>query len=143
MISRCAFKDRRRELKVYRIQMESATQMANDEMFHSGIALFNSGEFFRAHEVWEELWLTEIEPEKTFLQGLVQAAAAFHHYVRGNWAGTESLLASAATKLQRFPDVHRGIAVGKLRADAILWVHSLGEGKEPGREKVPRIEVVR
>jgi predicted metal-dependent hydrolase len=115
--------------------------MGNDDKFQSGIALFNSGEFFRAHEVWEDLWLTEIEPEKTFLQGLIQAAAAFHQYVGGNLAGAESLLASAATKLQRFPAFHRGIDSGKLRADAVWWVRRLGGREDPGREKLPRIDI--
>ncbi len=39
------------------------------------------------------------EPEKTFLQGLIQVAAAFHHFQRGNCAGTISLLRSALRRL--------------------------------------------
>lgn len=82
------------------------------------MALFNSGEFFKAHEVWEELWLATAESEKIFLQGLIQCAAAFHHYTRGNRNGARSLLAAAVEKLEKFPDNHSGINLSALRAAA-------------------------
>ena len=78
--------------------------MKESEQFRRGIALFNARKFFEAHEAWEELWLVEPEPEKTFLQGLIQLAAAFHHHGRGNSRGTQSLLAAGLAKLRRFPD---------------------------------------
>jgi uncharacterized protein len=113
--------------------------MPQSDKFQRGLTHFNSAEFFLAHEVWEELWLTEAEPEKTFLQGLIQLAAAFHHYLRGNLTGAQSLLAAAAVKLQRFPPRNRGIDAGKLRADAIRWARALGAGQDPGRDQLPRI----
>src|SRR5690348_17536429 len=58
-----------------------------------GIAHFNAREFFEAHEVWEERWLVAREPDKTFLQGLIQVAAACHHHARENARGAKSLLA--------------------------------------------------
>ena len=58
--------------------------MKESEQFRKGVVLFNARKFFEAHEVWEELWLVEPEPEKTFLQGLIQVAAACHHDSRGN-----------------------------------------------------------
>ena len=57
-----------------------------------GLRCFHSGAFFEAHEHWESVWLAAQEPEKTFLQGLIQVAASFHHFQRGNCAGTISLL---------------------------------------------------
>jgi predicted metal-dependent hydrolase len=64
-----------------------------------GLRCFHSGAFFEAHEHWESVWLMTEEPEKTFLQGLIQVAAAFHHFQRGNCAGTISLLRSALRRL--------------------------------------------
>jgi uncharacterized protein len=51
--------------------------------------------FFEAHEHWESVWLTAQGPEKTFLQALIQVAASFHHFHRGNRLGSVSLLRSA------------------------------------------------
>jgi len=116
--------------------------VTHGDKFQQGIELFNSREFFLAHEVWEEIWMCESEPEKTFLQGLIQLAAAFHHYVRGNPDGAQSLLASAAVKLQRFAPNHRRIAVAELRKQAITWARMLGEGRDPGKDTLPRIDPV-
>lgn len=90
--------------------------------FQSGIALCNSGEFFKAHEVWEEVWLAAPEPEKTFLQGLIQLAAAFHHYSRGNRAGGQSLATAALEKLAKFPGDYSGINLAALRLAVREWL---------------------
>src|ERR1700686_2157081 len=101
------------------------------EQFKLGLDHFNSRRFFEAHEVWEEIWLVEAEPEKTFLQGLIQIAAAFHHYERRNPSGAESLLASGIVKLLRFPERHRGLSIGELRTAAKKWARLLGAGRDP------------
>lgn len=104
--------------------------MDKDEKFQRGIAHFNAQEFFEAHEVWEEIWLVEAEPEKTFLQGIIQIAAAFHHYCRANTDGTESLLAAGIVKLSRFPRNHRGLNIEELRSSAKHWARSVGKGEK-------------
>jgi predicted metal-dependent hydrolase len=125
--------------QVYPNCFSSAIEMTEEDKFQQGIELFNSRQFFLAHEVWEEIWMHESEPEKTFLQALIQLAAAFHHYVRGNSAGAQSLLAAAAVKLQRFASSDRRIDVAELRNQAIFWARVLGEGNDPGKDKLPRI----
>lgn len=93
----------------------------NQEKFQNGVILFNSGEFFKAHEIWEEIWLTAPPDEKLFLQGLIQMAAAFHHYSRGNRAGMQSLVAAALEKLDKFPDVFSGLNLAALRLASREW----------------------
>ena len=111
----------------------------DDEKFELGLAHFNAGRFFEAHEAWEEIWLGETEPEKTFLQGIIQVAAAFHHYSRGNHRGMKSLLAAGITKLERFSHSHRGIALEQLRVTARQWVAALSEGNTLASQDLPRI----
>jgi uncharacterized protein len=113
--------------------------MNKDEKFQRGISHFNAGEFFEAHEVWEEIWLEETEPEKTFLQGIIQIAAAFHHYCRENTDGTETLLAAGIVKLSRFPAEHRGLAIGELCSVAKQWARNIGRGENPKRSEIPRL----
>jgi uncharacterized protein len=113
------------------------------EKFKLGLAHFNSRRFFEAHEVWEEIWLVETEPEKTFLQGLIQVAAAFHHYMRQNPSGAESLLASGIVKLSRFPEQHHGLSIGELRTAAKQWARLLGEGTDPGPARIPKITALK
>ena len=114
-----------------------------EEKFRKGLDQFNHGRFFDAHETWEEIWLPSPEPEKTFLQGIIQVAAAFHHYTRGNRAGAHSLLRAGLKKLDPFPETHRGLQLEELRAAARRWIAALASGNDPGREQLPRIAQVR
>lgn len=99
-----------------------------------GLRCFHCGEFFEAHEHWEAVWLGTPEPEKTFLQGLIQITAAFHHFQRKNFAGTISLLRSAHGRLDQYPEAFAGIAVAPLRGEIRLWLTAL---QTPGSPALP------
>jgi hypothetical protein len=107
--------------------------------FEEGLAHFNAKKFFEAHEFWEEIWLVESEPEKTFLQGLIQITAAFHHRQRGNPEGVELLLAAGIVKLLRFPENHHGLAIGELRENAKRWARAIGMGGDLGEKELPKL----
>ena len=74
-----------------------------------GVALFNDHQFWHAHEAWEELWLRSSGGEKTFLQGLIQLAAAYHHVQRGTLRGAPRLFEAALSKLEPFPPGYGGV----------------------------------
>src|ERR1700730_14478116 len=86
-----------------------------------GLRRYRAGEFFAAHENWEEVWLELEEPEKTFLQSLIQVAAAFHHFQRGNQEGTVSLLKAALRRLDPYPAAFGGISVTPLCEELREW----------------------
>lgn len=111
-----------------------------EEKFREGLHRFNTGLFFEAHESWEEIWLAAPEPEKTFLQGIIQVSAAFHHYRRDNRQGAESLLREGLRKLDRFPVVHRGMAVGNLRDFIRGWLGALASDDKAGLDRVPHFQ---
>jgi uncharacterized protein len=77
-----------------------------------GVARFNAGRFWDAHESWEEIWLGAEPPERTFLQGMIQLAAAYHHFQRGTLPGGVRLVEAAIEKLQPFPEGYMGIERG-------------------------------
>lgn len=99
------------------------------ELFQRGIALFNRGEFFTCHEVLEAIWLEEPENEKLFYQGIIQVAAAFHHFQRSNRAGFESLLRAGVEKLRRYPSDKCGIDLAALLAQLQPWFERLEAGQ--------------
>ena len=111
-----------------------------DRLFRKGLEAFNSGHFYEAHEHWEEVWLKTLDPEKMFLQGLIQVAAAFHHYSRANRQGTENLLLAGLTKVERFPHGHGGLELEALRIAVRRWLSSMRDGKYPPKEEIPRIK---
>jgi len=115
----------------------------HQEKFRRGDEQFNTRHFFEAHETWEEIWLGSPEPEKTFLQGIIQIAAAFHHYTRGNVQGTRTLLEAGLRRLESFPAVHNQLALEALRAAARNWADTLTRGHDPGSAQVPKIAYAR
>jgi uncharacterized protein len=90
-----------------------------------GLQCYQNRAFFDAHEHWEIVWLGCHKPEKTFLQALIQTAAAFHHLERGNRAGTASLLRRALARLDTYPAEYEGVAVEQLRVAIREWLSSL------------------
>jgi hypothetical protein len=70
-----------------------------------GIEHFNSGRYFDAHEVWEEIWLLSSGDTKVFYQMLIQAAVGLHHYERGNSRGARGMHSNVVEKLGRLPSV--------------------------------------
>lgn len=74
-----------------------------------GVELFNGHHFWHAHEAWEELWLKSSGDERTFLQGLIQLAAAYHHVQRGTYRGAMRLFDAAFAKLDPFPAGYGGV----------------------------------
>ena len=78
-------------------------QMAADERrryLEHARELFNSGDFWLAHEALETVWRSIIkEDEARVWQGLIQAAAALLHRERGNRHGTVVVGAAALEKL--------------------------------------------
>jgi predicted metal-dependent hydrolase len=104
-----------------------------------GLACYRKGEFFLAHEYWECVWLKSAEPEKTFLQALIQVAAAFHHWQRGNAAGTASLLRGALRKLGPYTGEFGGVAEEPLKESIGAWLAALDAGEMPPRLPVPHI----
>ena len=105
----------------------------------AGLACYRNQQFFEAHEHWELVWLGLPEPEKTFLQSLIQVSAAFHHLQRGNRAGTISLLTRALRRLERYPDNFCGVAVGPIRESVRGWMEVLVSDEPQEHREFPAL----
>lgn len=90
--------------------------------FEAGVAAFNGGDFFTAHEVWEDLWRAAPNEDRGFYLSLIQAAVALYHFGRGNRAGAESLAARGRQNARDCPRVYRGIDLARFwdEVDAAL-----------------------
>ncbi len=104
-----------------------------------GLRLYEAGEFFTAHEAWESVWLAAPEPEKTFLQGLIQVTAAFHHLQRDNPLGAMLLLQAALRRLDRYPESFGGISLSALRDDIRDRLRTLEVGEPASQLLSPKI----
>jgi hypothetical protein len=113
----------------------------------AGIEQFNAGYFFEAHETWEAIWLQSPWPARTFLQGVIQIAAAFVHLMRHEYSGTVRLLGQGLVKLEDFGPEYLGIDAGRLAGEAGRARDELSKlgpkrFEEWDRGRIPAIHVV-
>ncbi|HEY9789665.1 MAG TPA: DUF309 domain-containing protein [Candidatus Obscuribacterales bacterium] len=111
--------------------MSSPTAEPNSPLFRRGIDLFNKGEFFECHEVLEELWKNQPEPERQFTQGLIQVAVALHHLRAGNRTGARKLLTRGIARLRKFPADHGCIDTARLIRETEHILTTLDSTKLP------------
>jgi uncharacterized protein len=72
------------------------------EALRRGQLLLDSGQPFRAHEVFEAVWKATAGPDRELWRGLAQVAVGITHALRGNDSGARSLLLRGADTLARF-----------------------------------------
>jgi hypothetical protein len=110
-------------------------------LYAEGLEAFNSRKFFEAHELWEDVWRVTLDPDRRFLQGLIQVAAAFHHCSRSNVRGTRNLLREGLFKLDAFPVAYGGLEIEPLRAAVREWLVAIGgAGEMPKGLDPPQIK---
>lgn len=84
-----------------------------DPRYLEGIIRFNDGEYFDAHEIWEELWLDCPSTERRFYQSLIQAAVALYHWENSNHTGAQRLFHAGREKMLPYGPHHLGIDVAR------------------------------
>jgi uncharacterized protein len=104
----------------------------------TGLTCYNSSQFFEAHEHWECAWLQLSEPEKSFLQALIQMTGAFHHLHRGNIVGASSLLRRTLRRLEICPPVFGGLFLAPLLHEIRAWIVAI-ETSAPHPQSFPQI----
>jgi hypothetical protein len=96
-----------------------------------GQAAVNRGEFYEAHEFWEEVWLELDDPEHTWVQGLIQVATGLHKLHQGHAGPAITLLRKAIAKLDDAPDVIDGVDAAGARTIARTMLAGLEKGELP------------
>ncbi|GBD15096.1 hypothetical protein HRbin25_00987 [bacterium HR25] len=115
------------------------------EAFRTALRQFNSWRFWDCHETLEEVWREERTSLAGFYQGLIKAAAGFHHLNRGNYRGTVIMLKGALQLLEPFRPRCLGVDVeGLVRAveRCLEQLQALGPSRlqEFDRTLVPTID---
>jgi uncharacterized protein len=113
----------------------------NKHDYVHGIALFNQGKFFDAHEVLEDVWRASPPEEKKTWQGLVQVAVALHHHSTGNHVGMRSVLLRAMKNLAGHPRNFHRIEVPRLLKSLAGWLEAFDNHQPP--PPLPQINLLR
>lgn len=107
-----------------------------------GVAAFNAGRFFEAHEIWEALWNETVGEEKRFVQGLVQLAAGYLKLSSAQYPGALKLLTRACQTLQTYPPVYAGLQISLLSDASLTAIRQLETGRTGTDIQPPHIQAV-
>ena len=93
---------------------------------------FNSWRFYDCHETLEDVWL-ETGPKgddatlANFYQGLIKAAAGFHHVLRDNHKGATTLLTDSLRLLDPYRPATLGVDIATLTTEVQTCLDRLTE----------------
>jgi predicted metal-dependent hydrolase len=88
------------------------------ELARKGIAHFNAGHYFEAHEELEDGWNEDTGDGRDLYRAILQVAVAYLQIERGNYAGAVKMFLRARQWLDPLPDQCRGVNIAQLRRDA-------------------------
>jgi len=96
------------------------------ELFKRGLDEYDKGDYFEAHEAWEDLWSDYNFPDRKFVQGLIQLSVSFVHLGNGNLTGAKNLLKKCQQKFDDYNGIHREINLSDLKSsiEAVEIVYS-------------------
>ena len=83
----------------------------NDSRFEVGMKLFNSCQWYKSHDVFEEIWHETGGSERQLLQGILQVAVAQVHLENDNINGATILYGEALGRLKKFKLANLGLDI--------------------------------
>jgi len=103
---------------------ESMAQLACDcaeplpDLAQQGVEKFNAGEFYKQHDLFEELWMETESPVRDLYRAILQVGVAYYQITRGNHRGARKMLLRSVQWLTILPDACQGVDVKALREDS-------------------------
>ena len=85
--------------------------LLGDLRYTHAIQLFNSHQWYAAHDAFEELWHESQGCLRSLLQGIIQVSVAEYHLENGNFRGSTLLMAEGLNHLKSssFPGLEIGL----------------------------------
>jgi uncharacterized protein len=90
------------------------SSLRQDPRFQLGLEQFNSGQFYACHDSFEALWHEAVEPDRQFLQGVLQIAVGLYHLSRQNPRGAAILLGEGIGRLRDYQPEYVDLDVAEL-----------------------------
>ena len=109
----------------------------NDARFEIGMKLFNSCQWYKSHDVFEEIWHETGGPERQLLQGILQVAVAQVHLENSNMNGATILYGEALGRLKRYQLTNLGLDIAGLCKCINKRLEFLQNGKDISACRLP------
>lgn len=110
---------RKRDPDTLTIVAEPSLTPTQFDAWCDGIELFDNGEYWHAHERWEQMWLEmgndERDDAEIVVRGFIQLSAGLHLIDEKRLDGAHSNLLKAAAKLAFAPPIFLNVDIARLR----------------------------
>ena len=130
------------QVKSHRLPIAMNDLKTIETLFEEGKSKYLRGEYFDAHEIWEDLWSDYYLIDRKLIQGLIQLCVSLVHLDNGNLKGAKSLLKKSIEKFSQFEKTDRSINLKLLKEDLITLekeYKSLTRARDFDWSFVPRI----
>ena len=88
---------------------------SHQKRFKEAISIFNNGEFYKCHDLLEDIWYEVRDDSRNFYQGLIHLAVGLHHLtVKKNVTGGIAQLDKAVKKLTPYRPQFEGVELEKI-----------------------------
>ena len=111
----------------------------SDARFELGMKLFNSCQWYKSHDVFEEIWHETGGPERQLLQGILQVAVAEVHLENSNKNGATILYGEALGRLKKYQLTNVGLDIVGLCKCIAMRLELLQIGKDLASTSVPAL----
>jgi predicted metal-dependent hydrolase len=113
-----------------------------DARLREGIRLFNEQQFFECHEILEPYYHETEAPNKPFLEGLIQLAAAFRLYREfGEIKGPVRMVHQALVRFENYQPSFLEICVNELSQAAEAWAKAAEHATDRVSSALPKIKL--
>ena len=112
----------------------------------TGVQLFNSGEYFECHDMFEDVWRTKEGEERAYYQGLIQIAVALYKInTKPTWRGATALLRKGSGLLKSVEPENVELDIPSLIDESLALLARLEEAgpdrlAEFKNEKFPQLK---
>ncbi len=99
-------------------QLDCQCQQELPPLAAQGFEMFNRGEYYQQHDLFEELWMKTEGPVRDLYRAILQIGVAYYQIERGNYRGALKMLQRSVQWLYFLPDTCQTIDVARLRQES-------------------------
>ena len=96
-----------------------------------GIQHFNQGDYYEAHEWFEDAWRETPDPSREFYRALLHISGGFYRLTQGKPTAAKKFFSHAEKWLSEFPDDHQGFDLQQLRRNLGKIIKQIDQGHPP------------